>query len=109
MNSNTQRSLQEQLVALEQDTASEDLFRLAQARNNALQQKPRKTNPIFWPALVTSLGSALLVALLYIPTGPTITPEREIIGDDYYSEVADEHFDLYDDLDFYDWLADIES
>jgi len=55
------------------------------------------------------LGSALLVALLYIPTGPTITPEREIIGDDYYSEVADEHFDLYDDLEFYDWLADIES
>ena len=29
MNSNTERSLQDQLVALERDTANEDLFRLA--------------------------------------------------------------------------------
>ena len=109
MNSNTERNLQEQLVALEQDTVNEDLFRLAQGRNNALQQKRRKTGSILWPALATSMGSALLIALLYIPTGSIMSPEREIISDDYYSELADENFDFYDDLEFYDWLADIES
>jgi|TARA_B110000977_G_C11012575_1_gene468261 hypothetical protein len=109
MNSNTERSLQDQLVALEQDTANEDLFRLAQGRNNALQQKHRKTSSILWPALATSMGSALLIALLYTPTDSLLSPEREIIGDDYYSELAEENFDLYDDLEFYDWLADMES
>jgi hypothetical protein len=109
MNSNTERSLQEQLVALEQDTANEDLFRLAQGRNNALQQKRRKASRILWPALATSMGSALLIALLYTPAGSIMSPEREIVGDDYYSEIAEENFDLYDDLEFYDWLADIET
>ena len=109
MNSNTERSVQEQLVALEQDTTNQDLFRLAQGRNNALQQKRRKTGSILWPALATSMGSALLIAVLYTPAGLLMSPEREIIGDDYYSELAEENFELYDDLGFYDWLADIES
>ena len=109
MNSNTERNLQKQLVALEQDTASEDLFRLAQGRKNALQQKRRKTSWIIWPALATSLASALLIAILYTPIGLVISPERDIIKDDYYSELAEESIDLYDDLEFYDWLADMQS
>jgi hypothetical protein len=55
------------------------------------------------------MGSALLIAVLYTPASLLMSPEREIIGDDYYSELAEENFELYDDLEFYDWLADIES
>ncbi len=109
MNSNTERSLQDQFVALEQDTAKEDLFRLAQARNNALQQKRRKTNRILWPALATSMASALLIAVLYTPAGLIMSPQPEIISDDYYSELSEDNFELYDDLEFYDWLADVET
>tara|TARA_B110000902_G_C14031242_1_gene484150 strand:+ start:56 stop:388 length:333 start_codon:yes stop_codon:yes gene_type:complete len=110
MNSNnTERSLQEQFVALEQDTASEDLFRLAQARNNALQQKPRTISKALWPAMATAFGSAILIAVLYSPTDSLLSPNTEFSSDDYYSELSDDNFELYDDLEFYDWLADIET
>jgi hypothetical protein len=38
-----------------------------------------------------------------------MSPPTDIAGDDYFSELSEENFDLYDDLDFYDWLADVES
>jgi len=109
MNNSTEQSLRKRLEALEQDTANEDLFRLTQGRNQALQQKPRKTKPIFWPAIATSLGSALLIAVLYTPTGSVLSPENEIITEDFYSDLADENLDFYYELEFYDWLADLES
>ena len=109
MNNSTEQSLRKRLEALEQDTANEDLFRLTQGRNQALQQKPRKTKPIFWPAIATSLGSALLIAVLYTPTGSVLSPENEIITEDFHSDLADENLDFYYELEFYDWLADLES
>ena len=109
MNSNTERSLQEQLVALEQNTASEDLFRLAQARNNALEQKPRTISKGLWPAMATAFGSVALIAVLYSPIESVLSPNTEFGSDDYYSELSEDNFELYDDLEFYDWLADIES
>jgi hypothetical protein len=109
MNSEVERSLQEQLVALEQDTASEDVFRLAQVRNNALQQKPRTIRKGLWPAMATAFGSAILIAVLYSPTESLLSPNKEFSNDDFYSELSDDNFELYDDLEFYDWLADIET
>jgi len=109
MNNSTEQSLRKRLEALEQDTANEDLFRLAQGRNAALQQKPRKTKPIFWPAMATSLGSALLIAVLYTPAGSVLSPKSEIVTEDFYTDLEDENLEFYYDLEFYDWLADLES
>lgn len=109
MNSNTERSLQDQLVALEQDTAREDIFRLAQARKNALQQKPKTSSRGLWPAIATGFASAILIAVFYSPTDSLLSPTTELNSDDYYSELSDDNFELYDDLEFYDWLADIET
>ena len=109
MNSNTERSLQEQLVTLEQNTASKDLFRLAQARNNALEQKPGTISRGLRPAMATAFGSAVLIAVLYSPIESILSPSTEFSSDDYYSELSEDSFELYDDLEFYDWLADIES
>ena len=44
MNNHTERLLQSDLQAIENDTAADDLFRLAQARKNALaQHRPAKS------------------------------------------------------------------
>ena len=47
--------------------------------------------------------------MLYSPTDSLLSPNTEFSSDDYYSELSDDNFELYDDLEFYDWLADIET
>ena len=105
----SERKLQEQLAALEQNTSTEDLFRLAQARNNALKQTPRRTNRGLWPAMATAFGSVALIAVLYSPIESILSPNTAFDSDEYYSELSEDNFELYNDLEFYDWLADIDS
>ena len=44
-------NLRDNLLEQERETATEDLFRLAQARNSALSQSRQGRKPFFWPAL----------------------------------------------------------
>lgn len=105
-NNKDENKLRNDLHDLENGTASQDLFRLAQARNNALTQSGQSKKRFLWPALGTSLASVALIALLVNPADQ-IKPTKDIS----ISEIqADEPLlDLYEDLDFYDWLASAET
>ena len=59
-------NLKEDLHSIEKTTGAPEIFRLAQARNRALIQSPRKAK-FFWPALGATLASALMVAVLVTP------------------------------------------
>ena len=109
MNSSTEQRLRDDLIELEHKTTSEDLFRLAQARKHALLQNRRTVQRLLWPALATSFACVVLITVLYSPVVSIMSPPTDIAGDEYFSELSEENFDLYDDLDFYDWLADVES
>jgi hypothetical protein len=122
---NTESNLRNDLQQLEQQTSSQDQFRLAQARSNALTQTKSGKKSYFWPALGTSFASLALVGVLSNPlqqTEPTISfsstgvntaSTSGISNDDYPFELSvdmmDDSIDLYEDLDFYDWLAQAES
>ena len=100
-------NLRDNLLEQEHETASEDLFRLAQARNNALSQSRQGRKPFFWPALGTSLASVALIIAVLINPAEQIVPSDNISITDIQ---ADEPIiDLYEDLDFYDWLASAET
>jgi hypothetical protein len=113
--------LRKDLLALEQETAGDDLFRLAQARNNALQQRRRTQRTMLWPVVGTTFASLFLIGLLVLPNqhkaiqSPDHSPQQNAMpitdtgADDELLEFSEENLDLYEDLDFYDWLADIES
>jgi hypothetical protein len=109
MNSRINRDenkLRNDLHDLENGTSSQDLFRLAQARNNALAQLDQSKKRFLWPALGTSLASVALIGVLINPA-EQIKPAEDIS----ITEIqADEPLlDLYEDLDFYDWLASAET
>ena len=100
-------NLRDNLLEEERETASEDLFRLAQGRNNALSQSRQGRKPFFWPALGTSLASVALIIAVLINPAEQIVPSDNISITDIQ---ADEPIiDLYEDLDFYDWLASAET
>ena len=99
-------SLRSTLLEQERETASEDLFRLTQARNHALSQSQQNRKGFFWPALGTSLASAALILVLINPA-ETIHPTDDISITDI--QIDEPLLDLYEDLDFYDWLASAES
>tara|TARA_B110000967_G_scaffold50490_1_gene51575 strand:- start:3055 stop:3402 length:348 start_codon:yes stop_codon:yes gene_type:complete len=99
--------LRDNLLEQEQETASEDLFRLAQARNNALSQSRQCRKPFFWTALGTSLASvALIIAVLINPVEQVVPSGNISISDIQADEPV---IELYEDLDFYDWLASAET
>jgi hypothetical protein len=107
MNSNNreENKLRNDLHELENGTASQDLFRLAQARNKALSQSSHAKKRYFWPALGTSLASVTLITLLLNPA-----QESPITGNISITDIEiDETLELYNDLDFYDWLASAET
>jgi hypothetical protein len=105
-NNRDENKLRNDLHKLENETSSKDLFRLAQARNNALAQSVQSKKRFLWPALGTSLASVALIAVLINPAD-----QIEPAGDISITEIkADEPLlDLYEDLDFYDWLASAET
>ncbi len=92
----------------EQDLDANILSRLRQARTRALQgekrREPRSWHWFPFPAagMATALV-AILVAVFYITRSPVLEP-HESMGDLEILASSDQ-LDLYEDLDFYDWLA----
>lgn len=127
MNNTAEQKLHNDLLELEKQTARGDQFRLAQARHIALSQarhstKSRqitKARQYFWPALGTSFAAVIMVGVLFNPmeiSQPTSSISiSEIPRDDLPADMAsgdlllDESIDLYENLDFYDWLAQAET
>ena len=108
MNNHTERLLQSDLQAIENDTAADDLFRLAQARKNVLAQNRPAKSRFFWPAMATSLASVMLVSVFFMPFDHS-KPVTETVSGSFQSDITEDNLDLYEDLDFYTWLAQSET
>ncbi|MDG2501497.1 MAG: hypothetical protein P8M77_03815 [Porticoccaceae bacterium] len=108
MTNQTIENLQKDLQELENNTQARDIFRLAQARNKALSQSSPKQRKSFFPVLGASMASILLVSFFFFQEAPTSLND-EFISDlnpeEPLFEMDDENLDLYEDLDFYYWLA----
>lgn len=107
-----ENSLQQDLQHLENETEARDIFRLAQARNRALSQADSEHKTGYLPLLGASVTSILLVAFFFFQEAPEKL-HNDVISDinnlDSAFEFDDESIELYEDLDFYYWLADNEQ
>jgi hypothetical protein len=93
----------------EEDLDANILSRLRQARTRALQgQERREPRSWHWFPLPAAAGMAtalvaILVAVFYITRAPVQEPHKSI--GDLEILASSDQLDLYEDLDFYDWLA----
>ena len=84
--------------------------RLRTARYEALHSQPHRT-PWLWPASgLATACSAILVALLWWGSPPEQAPPETVqIIEDIEVLIADDPLDLYENLEFYEWLAEQEQ
>lgn len=112
-----EQHLHQDLVALEETTAAPEIFHLAQARRRAMAQEKHSQPKILWPTFGVSLASwALVGVILNGQMGLDNQQEasikgnlgNEVANDEMLLDTSDEYLDLYEDLDFYYWLADTD-
>ncbi len=104
MKTQFEQDLQSDLRHCEQAIDAEHITRLSNIRQQALSaasvstaSAPRRLRRFLWPTASMTLAS-LLVLVLVSPLSPfTSAPMNEQVSD---------NFELYDDLEFYYWLAD---
>ena len=112
-----EKQLQQDLRAQEDHTQAPEVFRLAQARRRALSQEKTPESSFLWPATGISLVSLLLVGvMLNGELGPSTQQDVSLQPSSSPSATSDEallyatedYIEVYQDLDFYYWLADVE-
>jgi hypothetical protein len=114
-NSQFEQALQRDLQSMEAHSDAQDVFALAQARNQALAQSRNPSRKLLWPAMGASLASVSIAALLI--SGPSwqlfnstegngllTEPDNSMLISDFDTDAIE----LYEDLDFYYWLADAD-
>jgi hypothetical protein len=102
-----EQNLQRDLLALEETTGAPEIFRLAQARRSALAQEKSSESSFFWPAFGISAASVLLAGVM-LQGQLGLNYQQEASNNEVLLEFEDDQLDLYQDLDFYYWLADID-
>ena len=76
--------------------------KLSQIRRQALAKKPSKSIPAFLLSAAVAATACLVVALIiYIPEQK---PKQNEMIDDLDLITTSESLDLFEDLDFYEWL-----
>jgi hypothetical protein len=104
MNTKFEQSLQSELRHSERVIDTQHLQRLADCRQQALDSTalaPSRLRRFLWPSAGMALASILVFVLAMMPLsplGPTVT-----------NEYVSDNQELYDDLEFYYWLADNEQ
>jgi len=96
------QQVQDQLHQGEQALSPEVILRLQQARHQALEAIPksRLRQPWVWAG---SIASLLLVVVLSLQlSSPGL---HDSMLEDMVMLAADEELELYQELEFYDWLA----
>lgn len=106
---NFEAGLMQELRQLEASTEAADLFRLAQGRNQALIQKKAQGIRLAWPTAGVALASLILFAAVLPEQNITAVDIQLVNGSIDNGTLANETIDLYEDPDFYYWLADIED
>jgi hypothetical protein len=93
----------------EEDLDANILSRLRQARTRALRgEKRREPRSWFWFSFPSVAGMAtalvaILVAVFYITRAPVQAPDKSI--GDLEILTSNDQLELYENLDFYAWLA----
>lgn len=91
-----ERSLRQTLRNSEQ-LDSETQASLVLLRKQALRATPKRRHAFLAPALGMTAAAVVAIVLLYSGSGDNLAPQQE----DYLSG----NVELYEDLDFYSWLA----
>lgn len=104
----SEQQLQELLRDSEATLPADIEQRLDGARRQAFataDAKPSKRRPTLWPALSAAAASVTLAAILILPDLNTNTYVATETNGEYSLNGED---DLYQNLDFYQWLAESE-
>ena len=99
----TKPTLQQDLQSLEADTEARDIFRLAQARNSALAKRGPGYAKFLRPVFGASMMSVLMLSLFLLQSVPHSNVDA--VDTEYVNDFSEQHIDLYEDLEFYYWLA----
>jgi len=91
-----------------QDLDGATLSRLAQARNAALNSKRQtRRKALIWGAPAAGMAAAVLLLLILLP-GKTPVAEEHFVADlDLLG--SEETLDFYEEMEFYEWLAEMEA
>ena len=89
------------------DLDAETLVRLRQGRRQALEARPRRVPWLVWAGGLATAAVAILVMVLWWPVAPG-PRHHDASLDDVELLTAGESLDVYDDLEFYRWLADVD-
>ncbi len=101
-----EKELQATLRHSEQDISPDLDQRIANARRAALLTDPKsRSSKLLWPAFTTAMATVVLVAVF-------ITPDfigNHVLDSGTDEQVANSEVDLYEELEFYQWLAENEA
>lgn len=100
----TKPTLQQDLQSVEAGTEARDIFRLAQARNSALAQRGPGYVRFLRPVFGASIMSVLMLSLFLLQNAADINIDA--VDPQYVNDFSEQHIDLYEDLEFYYWLAE---
>ena len=103
-------NLKDDLLVIEQTTGAPEIFQLAQARHRALSQEQSKAT-FMWPVLGATVASVLMVAVLVMPNNELSDNHLVdgITGEELFFEITEDNIELYEELDFYYWLAETDQ
>lgn len=104
--------LRDDLHTLEETTGAPEIFRLAKARNRALAQTEPTSGKLRWPVMGASMASVLLATVLIVQPDSTELSSQvdNQLGTQLATEmIIDDSIELYEDLDFYYWLAETDQ
>jgi hypothetical protein len=100
--------LAEELKASEDKLDMATLSRLNQARQRALEQagETSRFGLTGWLSIAGGVFASLLVVTLFVI--PPVTQDISLLKEQDLSVALDNNWELYDDLEFYEWLAEVE-
>lgn len=102
MNTVIEEMLRNHLIKTEQDIDIDNLYLLNKARQSAVDSisAPRRLRRLLWPTVGMTLAS-VLVLILAAPFSPF---DKAGSG-----QQLSDNLELYEDFEFYDWLAHNEE
>lgn len=100
--------LAEELRGSEDKLDMATLSRLNQARQKALEQTKEAStfNITGWTAIAGGVFASLLMVALFV--GSPAKVDGVLLEEQDMSIALENNWELYDDLEFYEWLAEVE-
>lgn len=103
--------LAERLRDSEQSLDTDTVTRLAQLREQALQEGGRQQGLPHWQGWLVAASVAAIALLVALPQRQPSAPLQDVdtLEEMALQEGLDEDLDLYENLEFYEWLAGQED